>query len=52
MSEEFEVAWKLLKKDKCSCGCAEGNCKCKPGCKCGCNHKKGGAPWAQKKSGY
>jgi len=35
---------------KCSCGCAEGKCKCKPGCKCGCNHKKGGASWAQKKS--
>ena len=35
---------------KCSCGCAKGKCKCKPGCKCGCNHKKGGADWAQKKS--
>lgn len=33
---------------KCSCGCAEGKCECKPGCKCGCNHKKGGADWAQK----
>jgi len=33
---------------KCSCGCAEGKCRCKPGCKCGCNHEKGGADWAQK----
>lgn len=33
---------------KCSCGCAKGECECKPGCKCGCNHTEGGADWAQK----
>ena len=40
----------MIRMSKCSCGCAEGKCECKPGCKCGCNHKKGGASWAQKKS--
>ena len=37
-------------ESKCACGCSIGKCGCDEGCKCGCNHKKGGAKWAQAES--
>ena len=37
-------------ESKCACGCSIGKCGCPEGCKCGCNHKKGGAKWAQAES--
>ena len=42
------MGYRPEKKDaesKCACGCLIGKCGCDEGCKCGCNHKKGGAAW-------
>ena len=43
-SKEFSHG--MAAESKCACGCSIGKCECDEGCKCGCNHKKGGAKWA------
>ena len=41
-----EWSEEMAAESKCACGCSIGKCECDEGCKCGCNHKKGGAKWA------